>query len=213
MIRVIAICLALLVMAGCGKDTEPEFIPEIEAREKVNYFTPAIIEEPEPIKQEDLTAVRFQTARGILNDLLPKAYRIFERYRTTTLAHSDTVHEGVYYKVEDETATSVEACKAEIEAVFTKEIAETEFYEYLFDLEKYKEIDGVLCVNPEFGDLAWESVLDLNTMQLLTYDTDVITVQFQTKITQTSDVETESSVVIKMVQIEPDVWRLDSSIL
>lgn len=150
----------------------------------------------------------------MLEDLIPRGREITGWYSGAGLAADedaeplDTANDRKFVPVRDDAIQSVEDLKRATEEVFTAERARSDFYQYALEGEyaRYKEIDGVLCIDLNQGGANSGYNWQTDTLKLVsqTADTIVTEMDYQSNYGETG----VEQLTLKRTE---NGWRIDSS--
>lgn len=194
---IIAVVLSVMLFTSCQKLTQQEPASSVNSNESV------------------VDTLSLEQAKELLQEMLPKAIKVCNVYLNCDVQIEPTQDgeypKDGYFKVTDGRFSDIEELKAYTETVFTKEFAQTYFYQY--------GIDGTKEVEPTFvmrGNQLW--VRDGATGMAMEWLVDTAEIKKQTDNSIVLSVEKtyfeESDgfhdIVLEKVQ---DQWRIASDLL
>lgn len=156
-----------------------------------------------------------QEVASLLEDMIPRGREITGWFSGVGLDADqeaeplDTANGRKFVPVKADGIQSVEDLKRATEEIFTRERAQNDFYQYALEGEyaRYKEIDGVLCIDLNQGGANAGYNWQIDTLQIVSQTADAIVVEMDY---QSSYGETGADrLTLKKTE---DGWRIDSSL-
>lgn len=156
-----------------------------------------------------------QEVAALLEEMIPKGKEITGWYSGVGLEANqdaqplDTANDRKFVPVTSKDIQSVEALKKATEEIFTGERAQNDFYQYALEGEyaRYKEIDGVLCIDLNQGGANAGYNWQTDTLKIVsqTADTIVVEMDYQSTYGETGS----EQLTLKNTE---SGWRIDSSL-
>ena len=176
-----AALLLLLLTAACGRADQSapsSAAPEPEPVSSAVEEASSAADEAQPLTVEQITKM--------FEEMYPQAYEALNIFSGSGLKADPSAEAGEpdengqqFVPVQSDKYKSVEDIKKAVESVFTRELAEREFYSYGLEGQyiRYKDIDGVLNVDmaQQNADRGYQWMTD--TLQVVSQTEDKIIVE------------------------------------